>query len=104
VANHKISILRYVQLHRLGTRVGVTRSGRGEKLSIRDGETPTSVGSHYLRMYKGKRAKFILAGATLDEAEAAKSKHIAKLRAPDVAAAADGIFLPNDPTEERCTS
>jgi hypothetical protein len=55
-------------------------------------------------MYKGKRAKFILAGATLDEAEAAKSKHIAKLRAPDVAAAADGIFLPNDPTEERCTS
>jgi len=97
VANRKISILRYVQLHRGWTRVGVKRSGRGEKLSIRDGETPTSVGSYYLRMYEGKRAKFIRAGATLDEAEAAKSKQIAKLKAPDVAAAADGVFLPNDP-------
>jgi integrase len=81
-------------------RVAVKRNRRGEDLAVKKGETILERGQYQLRWYEGKKAKFMAAGDTIDEAEVLRDKKAAWLKAPDLAEAAGGKFIPEDPNRK----
>jgi hypothetical protein len=88
--------LRYVKTESGWRRVGVKRNRRGEDLAVKSGETILERGGYQLRWYERKRARFCSAGDTIDDAEIPRDKKLPWLRAPDVAAAAGGTFVPEE--------
>jgi integrase len=81
-------------------RVAVKRNRRGEDLAVKKGETILERGQYQLRWYEGKKAKFMAAGDTIDEAEVLRDKKAAWLKAPDLAEAAGGKFIPENPNRK----
>ena len=100
MANARVALLRYVKLESGWRRVAVKRNRRGEDLAVKKGETILERGQYQLRWYEGKKAKFMAAGDTIDEAEVLRDKKAAWLKAPDLAEAAGGKFIPEDPNRK----
>lgn len=99
MANKRVALLRYVKTSTGWKRVGVERNRRGETRLVK-GETVLERGLYQLRWYVGKKAHFVSVGESLVEAIVAQDKQVAKLSAPELAAAAGGTFVPEDPAKE----